>query len=135
MSPRIPRRRAERGMTLVEVLIAILVLTTGILAVGRLIPAATRGQFSDRMLTQGNGFAQQKVEDLQTLTWSDPLLVDGRHPAGTTNEPLGSNGQWERFYEITTLAAPLDNLKKVTVTVQWDYTGPHSVTATTYVRR
>jgi prepilin-type N-terminal cleavage/methylation domain-containing protein len=135
MSPRIPRRRAERGMTLVEVLIAILVLTTGILAVGRLIPAATRGQLSDRMMTQANGYAQQKVEDLQTLTWSDALLTDGRHPAGTTNEPLGSNGQWERHYDITTLAAPLDNLKKTTVTVEWDYMGPHSVTATTYVRR
>lgn len=135
MSPRIPRRRAERGMTLVEVLIAILVLTTGILAVGRLIPAATRGQLSDRMLTQGNAYAQQKVEELQTLTWSDPLLVDGRHPAGTTNEPLGSNGQWERYHDVTTMAAPLDNLKKITVTVAWDYMGPHSVTATTYVRR
>jgi len=135
MSPRIPRGRAERGMTLVEVLIAILVLTTGILAVGRLIPAATRGQMSDRMMTQGNAYAQQKVEDLQTLTWSDPLIADGRHPAGTTNEPLGSNGQWERHYDVTTLAAPLDNLRKVVVTVTWDYQGPHTVAATTYVRR
>jgi type II secretory pathway pseudopilin PulG len=122
-------------MTLVEVLIAILVLTTGILAVGRLIPAATRGQLSDEMLTQANAYAQQKVESIQTLVWSDPLLEDGRHPAGVTNEPLGSNGQWERYYEVATLAAPLDNLRKITVTVTWKFGGPHSVTATTYVRR
>jgi hypothetical protein len=87
------------------------------------------------MLTQGSAYAQQKVEDLQTLTWSDPLLADGRHPAGITNEQLGSNGQWERYYQISTLAAPLDNLRKITVTVTWDFMGPHSVTATTYVRR
>jgi prepilin-type N-terminal cleavage/methylation domain-containing protein len=135
MSPRNSRRRAERGMTLVEVLIAILVLTTGILAVGRLIPAATRGQLSDEMLTQGNAYAQQKVEAIQSLTWSDPLLADGRHPGGTATEPLGSNGQWQRYYEVATLAAPLDNLRKITVTVNWNFSGPHSVTATTYVRR
>ena len=31
--------------------------------------------------------------------------------------------------------APLDNLKKVTVTVQWTFQGNRSVTSTTYVRR
>ena len=134
MNP-VPRRRSERGITLVEVLIAILVMTTGILALGRLIPAATRGQQSDRMLTQANAYAQQKVEDLQTLTWSDPLLTDGRHPGGGATEPLGSNGQWQLYYEVATMAAPLDNLRKVTVTVGWNYVGPHSVTATTYVRQ
>ena len=60
--------------------------------------------------------------------------MDGRHPP-SSNEQLGSNGQWERYYEIATMAAPLDNLRKVTVTVTWDYTGPHNVTATTYLRR
>lgn len=135
MKPGILQRRSERGLTLVEVLIAIIVMTTGILALGRLIPAATRGQVSDKMLTQANAYAQQKVEDLQTLTWSDPLLLDGRHPAGTTNEPLGSNGQWQLHYDVETLTAPLDNLRKITVTVEWSFMGPHNVTATTYVRR
>jgi type II secretory pathway pseudopilin PulG len=134
MSHRI-RRPSERGITLVEVLIAILVMSTGILALGRLIPAATRGTQSDRMLTQANAYAQQKIEDLMTLTWSDPLIADGRHPGGSTNEPLGSNGQWELHYDVVSMAAPLDNLRKITVTVEWKYTGPHSVTATTYMRR
>lgn len=134
MIPRTPRH-SERGITLVEVMIAILVMTTGILAMGRLIPAATSGQQSDKMLTQSNAYAQQKVEVLQTLYWSDPLLADGRHPAGITNEMLGSNGQWQLHYDVTSLAAPLDNLRKITVTVEWNYLGPHSVTATTYLRR
>ena len=134
MSPKIPHR-SERGITLVEMMIAILVLTTGVLVLGRLIPAATRGQVSDKMLTQASGYAQQKVEVLQTVSWSDAALENGRHPSPSTNEPLGSNGQWQRSYEVSTLAAPLDNLKKITVTVSWTYLGPHSVTATTYLRR
>jgi Tfp pilus assembly protein PilV len=129
-----PRPHAERGITLVEMMIAVLVMTTGILALGRLIPAATSGQLSDKMLTQANAYAQQKVESLQTRYWSDPELTDGRHPA-SSNEQLGSNGQWERYHEVTTLAAPLDNLRRVTVTVTWDFAGPHSVTATSYLRR
>ncbi len=128
------RRRFERGITLVEVLIAVLVMTTGILALGRLIPAATRGQHSDKMLTQANAYAQQKVETLQTLTWSDPLLAVGRHPA-SGGDSLGATGRWQRYHEVTTLAAPLDNLKKVTVTTTWNFMGPHSVTGTTYLRR
>jgi len=135
MSPLTPCRRSERGITLVEMLIAVLVMTTGILALGRLIPAATRGQFSDKMLTQANGYAQQKVESLQTLTWSDPLLADGRHPPGIASDSLGATGRWQRYHEVTTLAAPLDNLKKVTVTVDWNFQGPHSVTGTTYLTR
>ena len=133
MSPGNPGSRAERGITLVETLIAVLVMTTGILALGRLIPAASSGQLSDKMLTQANAYAQQKVENLQTLVWADPLLTDGRHPA--SNEELGSNGQWERYYEVTSMVAPLDNLRKVTVTVTWNFSGPHQVTATTYLRR
>lgn len=125
------RLRSERGITLVEVLIAIVVLTTGILALGRMIPAATRGQVSDKLLTQANAYAQQKIESLQTLVWSHPDLADGLHPT----EPLGSNGQWQRHYTISILPAPLDNLRKVTVTVDWEFGGPHSVTATTYLRR
>jgi type II secretory pathway pseudopilin PulG len=129
------RHRSERGITLVEVLIAVLVMTTGMLALGRLIPAATRGQHSDKMLTQANAYAQQKVESLQTLTWSDLLLADGRHPPGIASDSLGLTGAWQRHHEVTTLAAPLDNLKRVTVTVDWNFQGLHSVTGTTYLTR
>ena len=135
MRPRALPHRSERGITLVEMLIAILVLTTGVLVLGRLIPAATRGQITDKMLTQANGYAQQKIESLQTLAWSDPALTNGRHPSATTNEPLGANNQWQRSYEVTTMAVPLDNLKKISVTVNWTFLGAHSVTATTYLRR
>jgi prepilin-type N-terminal cleavage/methylation domain-containing protein len=127
--------RSERGITLIELMVALVVLTIGVLAVGGLFPAGTRGQLADRMLTTGSYYAQEKIEALTPLTWTDPDLTDGRHPAGVTNELLGSTGSWQRFYQVATLAAPLDNLKKVTVTVQWNFQGAHSVTATTYLRR
>ncbi len=135
MNARTSQARSERGITLVEVLIAILVMTTGVLALGRLIPAASHGSASDKLLTQANAYAQQKLEDVQTLVWSDPLLQDGRHPGGTTNEVLGTTGKWQRHYDVATLAAPLDNLRKITVTVEWNFPDARSVTAVSYVRR
>lgn len=126
---------SERGASLIELMIALVVLSLGILAVARLFPAGTRGNQQDRMMTTGSYYAQQKLEDLSALTWTDAALTDGRHPAGTATEDLGSTGKWHRFYNITTLASPMDNCKKVTVTVNWTFSGTRSTTATTYLRK
>lgn len=130
------RNTSERGMSLIELMIALVVLAVGLLAVGQLFPTGARSQVQDQLLTSANYFAQEKLESLTGLSWSDPLLTDGRHPAGTATESLG-NGQWTRFYQVTTLTGKLDNLKKVDVTVNYLGAGRASrlTTATTYVRR
>lgn len=129
-----PAPRSQRGMTLIELMVAMVVLTLGVLAVGRMFPAGSRAQLQDRMMTAGNNYAQQQIEQLQGLTWSDPAASLGRHPA-SGDVALGAGGQWHRFYQVDLLAAPLDNLKRVTVTVNWTFMGARSVTATTYLRR
>jgi hypothetical protein len=116
-------------------MVALVVLSIGLLAVAQLFPAGSRGQVQDRMLTSANYFAQEKIEQLTNVPWADPGLIVGRHPTGTATEALGTGGQWQRFYTVAVMAAPLDNLKKVTVTVNWAAGGSRSVTATTYVRR
>ena len=131
----LPVLRTERGATLIELMIAIIVLALGILAVARLFPAGTRGQLSDRMLTTANYYAQEKIEVLNHLQWGDAQLTDGRHPAGIATEACGTSGNWHRYYEITSLSAPLDNLKKVTVTVSWTFMGTRQTQSTTYLRR
>ena len=127
-----PVRQPERGTSLAELMIALVVLSIGLLAVAQLFPAGSRGQLQDRMLTIANYYAQQKIEQFVNLPWTDTALDPGRHPAGTATENLG---QWKRFYQVDVLAAPLDNLKRITVTVTWNIQGGRSVTATTYVRR
>jgi hypothetical protein len=120
---------------MVELMIALVILSLGILAVGQLFPAGSRGQLQDRMLTTANYYAQEKSEQLAVLPWTDASLSAGRHPPGTATESLGDSGKWQRFYEVEILPAPLDNLKKVTVTVSWAFQGARSVTAVTYLRR
>lgn len=132
------RIRGAAGFTLVEVLIALIVLAIGILAVGRLFPSGARVQVQDHLLTGANYYAQEKLEDLSTKSWADADLTVGRHPTATTTEALGNSGAWQRFWNVTIMAAPLDNLKKVDVTVSYGGAGletARSVVATTYLRR
>lgn len=128
--------RSQQGFSLVEVLIALIVMSIGIFAVARLFPAGARGQVQDRLTVGANDYVQEKLEYLRGLSWSDADLTAGRHPAGTATEACGG-GKWQRFYTVTAMATPLDNLKRVDVTVSWIGAGisGRSVTSTTYVRR
>ncbi len=137
MNPSPLLRHPERGLSLVEVLIALIVLAFGVLAVGRVFPAGSRAQVQDHLLTGANNYAREEIEALSALQWGDPLLSVGRHPAVGT-EQLGASGAWQRFYVVTQMAVPLDNLKKVDVTVSYGgagLSGQRSVVASTYLRR
>ena len=131
-----PAHGRERGFSMIEVLIALIVMAIGIFSVAQMFPAGSRGQVQDRLTIGANDYVQEKVEYLRGLTWSDPDLTDGRHPAGSATESI-SNGRWQRFYVVTTMASPLDNLKKVDITVSWTGAGVsgRGLTTTTYVRR
>ena len=76
-------RRAERGSTLVEALVATLIFTTGLLAMAELVGIATSSNVRARRNTLAAIFAAQKLEELRSLTWafdvtgapaSDPAL-------------------------------------------------------------
>ena len=120
---------------MVELLFALVLLAIGVLAVAQLFPAGSRAQNRNRMLSTGNNYAQDKLEELRSLDWDDGTLTAGRHPAGSATESLGETGAWLRYYQVTQMTAPMDNLKKISVTVRWTTTRTDSVTATTYVRR
>jgi prepilin-type N-terminal cleavage/methylation domain-containing protein len=128
-------RNPERGVTLLETLVALTVLAVGILAVARVFPSITGSQLQAKMLTTGTYHGREKVEELMALPWTDPALTDGRHPSGTATEDIGSNNQWHRFYNVTTLTGALSDLKRVTVIVRWTLQGSESTMTTTYFRR
>jgi type II secretory pathway pseudopilin PulG len=132
--PAVPAPGAERGASLVEILIAVTVLAIGVLGVGRIFPTSNRVQTQDRMTNTASYYAQQKLEEVLTLDWHDAEMQVGRFPA-VNAESLGTNKSWFRHYEVEAMAEPLDNLRKVTVTVAWNYHGARSVTAVTYKRR
>ncbi|HET9327219.1 MAG TPA: prepilin-type N-terminal cleavage/methylation domain-containing protein [Candidatus Eisenbacteria bacterium] len=126
---------SDRGVTLVELMMALVILSIGLMAVSQLFPAGTRGQVRDRLFSSANYYAQEKVEEVAGKDWADPELSIGRHPVADF-ETLGTNRTWLRFYQVDVMAVPLDNLRKVTVTVNWRYQDmDRSVSTVTYVRR
>jgi len=127
--------RSERGTTLIEVAIALIILTVGIVAVAKMFPSAARSQVRSRMLTSGTYYAREKLEELGALAWADTALSAGRHPTGIATEDLGPTGAWHRYYDVSVMAAPLTDLKKVTVTVNWTQGSSRSTTTTTYLRK
>lgn len=74
----------DQGFTLIEVLIALTIFAVGLLAVAAMQTSAitvnsTAGQMTTRMT-----WAQDKLEELIALPYSDPLLEDlGDPPSGT----------------------------------------------------
>ncbi|TMQ48384.1 MAG: prepilin-type N-terminal cleavage/methylation domain-containing protein [Candidatus Eisenbacteria bacterium] len=129
------KRNPEQGLTLVETLVALVILAIGIMAVARVFPSVSANQLSARMLTAGSNFAREQQEQLGALPWTDAALTDGRHPAGTATDDIGSNNAWHRYYNVTTLTGTLSDLKRVVVTVRWTFNGTDSTMTTTYFRR
>jgi len=127
---------AERGASLIELMIALVILAIGLLAVNQLFPAGARAQVRDRMLATASGLVQQKIEQVSTSSWADTGLALGRHPPGLLAEGLGDFKNIRRFYTVDTMPIPLDNLRKVSVEAYWLSLGDTMrVRTSTYVRR
>ena len=124
----------ERGSTLIELMITLVVLGIGVLAIAQLFPAGSRSQVRDRLRTEASQLAREKIEQLEVTDWVDPALAVGLHPAGGP-EKLGGVGALGRTYQVDAMSAPLDNLKRVTVRVTWNQVRACTVQAVTYLRR
>ena len=73
------RRSAKRedGMTLVEVLISTLVLTVGLVAVAGLLAVTTTAQIGARESARSVRLAQEKIDELVKLPFSDAQVAVG----------------------------------------------------------
>jgi len=98
------------GFTILEVVIAASIFAIGILGVAALQTAAIKTLSSSNYATTGTTNAQDKLEELMELSFSDSDLSVGDHTE--SNPPSG--------YAITwTVAANTSTSKSVTVTSSW----------------
>ena len=106
------KNEAEGGFTLLEVVIAISILTVGLLAVATMQTAAIRGNDNAYRVTKSTTWAQDRLEALIALPYSDAALSIGNDKADPVSPtPAG--------YTITynVEAGPIANTKKITVSV------------------
>ena len=66
----------ERGFSIIEVMIAISILSIGILALASMQVAAMRGNSFAGSVTEGSTWALDHIEKLMNLPWDDASLQD-----------------------------------------------------------
>ena len=81
----------EKGFTLSEVLLAIVVLSLGLLGLQRMHIAAIQVNTIASRLTQGTTLAQDRAEWLMALPYNDPLLADTTPTGSVTGYPNAGN--------------------------------------------
>ncbi len=98
-----------KGFTLIEVLVALAILTIGLLGLWSLHISATHGNAFSQRMREATSLANQKMEELRAADFN--TLADGQD----TLQYLAHNYRCK--WQVTNAAAP--NTKQVTVTVGW----------------
>ncbi len=117
----------KKGFSLIEMLIATLVLSIGILAVLEVFPMGLRNVMKMQKYNKAVMLAEKKLEDLRSLSFNDPLLDPGTY-TDTQDE-----------YTITWTIQdniPMQFSKYIVVTVSWTLWGqPYNVQLETFLTR
>jgi len=111
----------QLGFTLLEVLIAISILTVGLLGVAQMQIMGIKGNYFSGNTTAALTLAEEKMEDLLGKSYTDAELTNGNHP--DANNPIDETGQAGGIYSrmwIVTDNTPITDTKEVTVSVSWD---------------
>ena len=105
---------APGGFTLLEILIAISILTVGLLGVASMQVSAIRANDFARAQTEAATAGMDRIEKLVRLPYDHTALLAAGNPHTDSTPPAGYTIGWN-----VTDNSPLNNTKTVTVTVSW----------------
>ena len=116
---RVRRRRRVAGMTLVEVLIALLVTTVGLLGALAMIGTIVRGSVMSRQMTEANLLAQSVIE--QSVATNFPAIALGATTQfmDAVGNPVAATAP--NAYRVTTTWTQVVALRMCQVDVTWWY--------------
>jgi prepilin-type N-terminal cleavage/methylation domain-containing protein len=119
--------KADAGLTLIEVMIGMVILTIVSLGLMSLTVSIFRGNTFSRHLTTATTLAQDHIERVKRLGYANATTA-----AGT--EHYGSIVDFPGFKRVTTIEndTPTTNVRTVTVTVSWS-ADTHAVASKTIV--
>lgn len=114
----------SKGFSLIEILIALVILSISLLALAGLMVMTTRNNSFGAHMTEATALTQDKLEQLRATPY---LLIT---PDTTTaDQRSGSSGitYTRSWVAVPNIAPPNDTLKVVTIMITWTDTTPHSI--------
>lgn len=121
--------KKENGFTLLEVIVAVAILTFGLLAVASMQVRAITGNDLASRISEASGWGQQKVEELLGLSYTDADLDPTGNPHTEQNPPAGYTITWN-----VTDNNPVNNVKLIVVTVTWQDKGHTKRAQLTFIK-
>lgn len=108
----------SKGFTMIEILIALVILSVSLLALAGLMAMTTKNTSFGGHMTEAATFAQDKLEGLRVTPWAS--IASGN------DAKTGST--WVSYSRTWTVATnTAGNLRTVTITVSWTDRINHSI--------
>ena len=114
----------KKGFTLIEMLVALVLLAIGLLAIAGMQLNSVKGNFFSSNLTQASVMGQDRLEALRQLDINHADLDIGFHNEGKIGETVFSR-------EYTVSLVPGTTMRNITVTVRWREDSNHAVSFAT----
>ena len=116
--------QSEKGFSLLELVIALVILSVGLLGAAEMQVASVSGNAFSNNVAIATRLAQNKIEQLKKLPYSDAVLGAGDHDEGTLPETT----IFSRSYNVNDLSV---EVKQIAVTVRWTDKVQHTITLST----
>jgi len=117
--------KERSGFTLIEILIATVIITIASLGVVSLTVGVMRGNSLSKRMTAATTLVQDRLEEVKRLGYADAGKAAGTRDYGTIANFAGYKSVVSIFYD-----KPTAKMKTIDVTVSWD-ADKHSVKAGT----
>ena len=114
--------KTRRGFTLLEMLIAMVILSVALLGLGQMMLLSIRGTSFGNKVTEATTFAQDKMEELRTVDWN-----------GLQNGNDAINGAQGIQYRRTWAVVPAGTMKTINLAVNWNDGQDHTVQITSVI--
>lgn len=125
----------KRGFTLVEFLVATVILSVGLLALINLQVTSIWGNQNSKEMTRALFLAEKKMEELKNTPFSSLPLGTTQDPNNPMNGLGQSGGIFNRSWTIQNYTGS-NFMKEITVNVSWTLRGQsHNATYQTVVSR
>jgi prepilin-type N-terminal cleavage/methylation domain-containing protein len=107
-----------KGFSLIEVLVALVILSVSLLALAGLMVTTTKNNSFGNHMTEAATFAQDKLEELRAIKWEN--LSHGNY---TDQQDVPTGITYTRNWNVTTNGS----LKTITISVNWNDRTSHSI--------